>query len=274
MQVTEGGSSAAAAADAARKAAEEAARKAAEEAARKAAEEAARDAAEQAAADEAAEPPTPPSPPPAPPQDVMEPAPPMNRIFRDEIAAAHAETAALQKPCTADTYGVDPSGNLVRDDWYRDPDFSKPAPTSAPPTPPGVDPGEYQVALQAHGTATRSVDAQITAALDDQGPNSREAQVLRAQRDRLIDAKTRTAVQDFSDTRNAQALADQYTQNPASWQQAAPQMGLDPASKPDSVAIKEFLQFGRQTDANAQIAGQIAVNNMSPTATPADIAAA
>jgi hypothetical protein len=293
MLIDDGGSSSA---EAARRAAEEAARRAAEEAARKAAEEAARAAAEQAAADEAAErafqqrmnhpveppavtpeapePPPPPSPPPAPPQDVMEPAPPMNRIFRDEIAASQAETAALGQAPTAQTYRVDPSGNLVRDDWYRDPQFNQPAPTSAPPAPPGVDPEEYQVAVQAHGTATRNVDAQITAALDDQGPNSREAQMLRAQRDRLINARTQNAVQDFRDTRDAQALVDQYTTSPASWQQAASQMGLDPASAPDAVAIKDFLQFGRQTDANAQIAGQIALNNLPPNATAADSAAA
>src|SRR5215470_13232001 len=125
MLIDDGGSSSAEAA------------RAAEEAARKAAEEAARRAAEQAAADEAAErafqqrmnhpvqppavapeppeppePPKPPTPPPAPPKDVMEPAPPTNRIFRDEIAAAQAETAAVSHAPAAQSYRVDPSGNL------------------------------------------------------------------------------------------------------------------------------------------------------------------
>jgi len=303
MLIDDGGSSSA---EAARRAAEEAARRAAEEAARKAAEEAARAAAEQAAADEAAEqafqqrmnhpvqppvvaseppdPPAPPSPPPAPPQDVMEPAPPMNRIFRDEIAASKAETAALGAAQAAPSYRVDPSGNLVADappppaEQRAAAEYDTLSPdqqaqiTRADFVAQRVE--EYGVIANAHGQATLNVNAQITAALDDQGPNSREAAILRSQRDRLIQSQAQAALVDFRDTRDAGALADVYTEHPDRWADAAAQMGLDPATPPDAAAIKGYLQFDRKLDEQSRIDGQIALNNLPATASEADRAAA
>ncbi|HEY8211548.1 MAG TPA: hypothetical protein VIG99_28895 [Myxococcaceae bacterium] len=133
---------------------------------------------------------------------------------------------------------------------------------------------EYGVALKARGQATQDVDARITAALDEMGPNSRDAAALQRQRDRLIATATTTAVQDFRDTRDATALADQYRQDPAKWQQVASQFNLPAGTPPSAAQVKDLLQFNRQVETRAQVAADAAVRNLPPSATDADAAAA
>ncbi|HYV43686.1 MAG TPA: hypothetical protein VFA20_02450 [Myxococcaceae bacterium] len=133
---------------------------------------------------------------------------------------------------------------------------------------------EYDVALDAKAKATRDVDARITAAMDDMGPGSRDAQALQRQRDRLILTATTSAVQDFRDTRDATALAGQYRQDPAKWKQVSTQFGLPDGAQPTPQAVKDLLQFNRQVETRAQVAADAAVRNLPPTATDADAAAA
>jgi len=301
-----------AAEEAARRAREEAARKAAADAARQAAaDEAAEEAFRRRQAQQTAQSSqtTPAQTAPVTataPVDAVETSPAPNRFTKDDVYTPPASAAS-----DAGTYRVDPNGQLVadasptttsgpvRDDWYNDPSFNQPAATSTTPAPvtqqlqqqyDALSPAEqaqitradfvaqgtaeYQAATAAHGQAVQNVDAQITAALDEGGPNSREAQILQSQRDRLIASQTRTAVQDFRDTRDADALAEQYRQDPERWAQVAAQYNIDPERQPTPTVIKEILQTSRAADEQAGIAGQIAVNNLGANATAADAEAA
>jgi hypothetical protein len=207
-----------------------------------------------------------------------------NRIFDDEILAA----ASVPPGTPVQTYRLDPDGRLVPDtassavppqmqqQLEQQYDQLSPADkeriTRAEFVTQGAE--DYQVAFDAHAQAVRDIDARIAAAMDDAGPNSNEVRMLRAQRERLIESQVQAAVQDHHTTRDAAGLAAEYTADPARWAEVAPQMGLDPASPPDPDAIKQFLQAGQKIDANARIAGQIAMNNLPAGASAADREAA